>query len=235
MKIVCFSDTHGLHDEFNLPEADLMIHAGDWSDLGLLSEITSFESWLKRLPYENKIVIAGNHDICCEARPELIHMKHMPMQKIPWDGPRLYQIKNAEFLHMSGTEINGLKIWGEPRTPAFYNWAFNWARSEMNEVWEMVPQDIDVLVTHGPPYMVGDKVVRRVKGQEVVEYVGCESQLDMILNHPTLKLVVCGHIHDGRGEYHLEKSNGDTVKIVNASCIRDDYRVANQEPIVVEI
>jgi len=75
-RFVCFSDTHSLHGHFKkeqIPEADVMIHAGDFSDVGKEKDIISFNQWLESLPYKHKIVIAGNHDITFEESSYLDH------------------------------------------------------------------------------------------------------------------------------------------------------------------
>ena len=64
LRVVCVSDTHGMHDHFkHLPMGDVLVHAGDFSMLGKQEEIESLARWLKELPHQYKIIIAGNHDL----------------------------------------------------------------------------------------------------------------------------------------------------------------------------
>ena len=62
MKIVCISDTHGLHDKIVLPEGDMIIHAGDCTNFGSTAQVIEFLEWFSKLAYKYKIFIAGNHD-----------------------------------------------------------------------------------------------------------------------------------------------------------------------------
>ena len=64
MKILCISDTHGLHEYITskMIDADILCIAGDFTNIGKREDVESFGAWLKKLPYEYKIVCAGNHD-----------------------------------------------------------------------------------------------------------------------------------------------------------------------------
>jgi len=214
MKIVCISDTHTKHREVNLPKGDILLHAGDLSYFGDESSIFDFNQWLGELDFKHKVVIAGNHDRGFEDNPAKFEA----------------MITNATYLNQSSVEVEGLKIWGEPRTPWFYNWAFNIHRDKMNDlVWSKVPKDTNILLTHGPPGSVLDIT------QETT-HVGCEHQRRFIVdryndykNNPSLKLIVCGHIHESRGTF-----DWGPIKIVNASVVDRTYSVVN-DPIVIEL
>src|ERR1700738_1506286 len=70
-RIVCISDTHGLHRKVAVPEGDLLIHAGDFMRTGMsLEEIADFNDWLEEQPHPHKIVVAGNHDLFFEMAPD---------------------------------------------------------------------------------------------------------------------------------------------------------------------
>ncbi|PQJ82612.1 metallophosphoesterase family protein [Polaribacter glomeratus] len=103
---------------------------------------------------EIKIFIAGNYDFFFErAHRDIIK------NKIP---------KNVIYLNDSGCEIADLKIWGSPVQPEFYNWAFNIeCGKEIKQHWDLIPKNIDILITHGPPYGILDKTTRN-------DLVGCE-------------------------------------------------------------
>ncbi len=65
MKILHLSDTHGLHKNLrSLPEADVIVHSGDFTFAGSEEEAYDFMNWFCNLPYEHKVFIAGNHDMC---------------------------------------------------------------------------------------------------------------------------------------------------------------------------
>lgn len=209
VKIVCFSDTH---DKYNLGvlketyKGDLLLHAGDATSTGELRQLSAYSDWLAKQKFDSKIIIPGNHDLAFEKNWELAEA-HVP--------------DATAILNQSTTLYNGLKIWGEPRQPWFYDWAFNVQREHMGAVWDLVPKDTDILVTHGPPFGAGD-----INGQGV--RCGCVAQRKWIEeNQP--RLVVCGHIHDGYGIYLIGKT-----LVVNASICNGYYEPDNQ-PITVEL
>lgn len=206
MKIVCVSDTHEAHDELEIPDGDVFIHAGDATYMGTVQAITKFNSWLGKLPHKHKIIIAGNHDWLFQTDPGLAKSL----------------ITNAIYLQDSGCEIDGIKFWGSPHQPWFYDWAFNQMRGpDIKRYWDLIPTDTDVLITHGPPYGVGDITYRAGN-------VGCQDLLDAVRKIKP-KLHVYGHIHPGYGSV---QSLGTIF--VNAS-IMDDLYMPRNEPIVVEL
>lgn len=142
MKIVAFSDTHGHHRSVSIPECDLVIFAGDLMTSGYKHfEVKDFGQWFSDLPAKHKILIAGNHDRLFETD------KNYCLSKFS---------SEVTYLEDFYTVIDGLKIWGSPYTPFFYNWAFNRHRGEaIKHHWDLIPHDTDVLVTHGPPYGKG--------------------------------------------------------------------------------
>jgi len=233
LKLICVSDSHNRHAEISLPklseeelENTVFIHAGDFTDLGLPKEVKSFELWLRSLPFKNKIVIAGNHDLCCESYEKTRRAMYRLPYEADWTSTQVpYRVYNATYLNQESFTINGINFYGEPRTPEFYDWAFNVKREDMKHVWELVPENTDVLITHGPPLNYGDAVYKRMAGMATRENVGCKFQLEMIKNHPNLKVVVCGHIHPANGSYDLVKNNGDVVKIINASVVNEKYKI----------
>ena len=206
MRIVCVSDTHSQHEKLVLPEGDLLIHSGDFSNLGKINEISSFNEWLGKQPFKNKVIVAGNHDLLFESNNSLAKSL----------------ITNATYLENSLVNVEGLKIYGTPVSPRFYNWAFNKERgSEINRYWDMIPYNIDILITHSPPYKILDK---SFKG----EHCGCEGLLEKVkLVKPTIHCF--GHIHESYGI--LEQ---DGVIFVNGSSLDRKYQPTN-EPIVLDI
>ncbi len=206
MKIVAISDTHGKHAKLNLPEGDMIIHAGDVSSGGLISEIKPFLDWYGQLPYKYKVFIVGNHDFLAENNPTIFR------KMIP---------DNLIYLEDSAVTIEGIKIWGSPITPWFYNWAFNRQRgNDIASYWAKIPTDTDILVTHGPAYNVLDKTTRG-------ELTGCKDLLERI-DEIKPAFHIFGHIHEA---YGVEKLNDTTF--INASVLNLQYQLKN-EPIVFE-
>lgn len=201
MKLCLISDTHNKHRLVRgMQEADLLLHAGDFSSTGDVVQVGKFNKWLGQQAryYDRQVVIPGNHDRLFEDN---------------WDlGKTL--LDNATVLNQDVFEYEGFTIYGEPRQPAFNDWAFNVERKDMEQVWAKVPPHVDILLTHGPPYGVGDLVPNG-------GHVGCRAQRDWIdMFKPPL--VVCGHIHEGYGVYLL----GSTV-VVNASICTGYYEPIN--------
>lgn len=208
MKFVVISDTHGQHQKLSLPQGDVLIHAGDVSKKGTLRQIEDFLSWFSTLDFEYKIFIAGNHDFYFEkADPSEIK------QLIP---------NNIIYLNDSAVEIAGTKIWGSPVQPWFHDWAFNRQRgTEIKKHWDLIPNDVDILVTHGPVYGILDTTIRG-------ELVGCKELLSVVQRIKP-KAFICGHIHEDYGTYQSEET-----LFINASILNLRYQVAHQ-PIVFEL
>ena len=141
MRLVAISDTHGRHAELTLPEGDVLIHTGDFSRRGRVEELEDFNAWLGEQPFRHRIIIAGNHDWLFER--DNAHARAL--------------ITNAIYLEDSGCELAGLRFWGSPWTPVFFDWAFNLPRGEgCRAKWRQIPTGTDVVVTHGPPLGHGD-------------------------------------------------------------------------------
>lgn len=214
MRIVCVSDTHNCNEAIAVPDGDLIIHAGDATVNGTEAEVDAFIDWFSNLPHERKIFVAGNHDWLFE-RDELASKKLLS--------------RGVIYLEDSITKVKGLKVYGSPWQPRFFDWAFNLNRGdELAEKWKLIPDDIDILITHGPPMGILDEVPR----QWGIENTGCEElkrRVAEIAEHGRLKLHVFGHIHCGYGT-HEEFG----MKFVNASTCDEDYR-PTQLPIVVDL
>jgi Icc-related predicted phosphoesterase len=202
MKFLALSDTHGKHRLLkNLPPADVIIHAGDVSMNGAEHSIQDFLRWFSKLDYAHKIFIAGNHDRFFEDEPAGLIKKMIP--------------ENVIYLNDSGICIDGINIWGSPITPWFYDWAFNRERGkEINKHWKLIPENTDILVTHGPPFGILDTV-----GQG---HVGCEALLKKV-KAVKPRVHVFGHIHESFGSFE----NKDT-RFINASVLDDEYELRNK-------
>lgn len=206
MKIVLVSDTHGSHEALVVPAGDLLIHAGDLTRTGTLSELEAFADWLRALPHRHKLLIAGNHDFCCERQPEAT------------------RAVLAEFVYLvdEAVTIEGLNFYGSPWTPQFFDWAFQKPRGpELAAVWGRIPAGTDILITHGPPKGILDWTVSG-------DRAGCADLADTVAELAP-RLHVFGHIHEAVGH----ETHGATT-YVNASSVDLGYRVVN-EPVVVAV
>ncbi len=208
MKITLISDTHGKHDDIteDLVGGDLLLHSGDSMTSGYReSQLIEFCEWFDSIDnYKCKIFIAGNHCRLFENFPE------RALEIVS-------QYKSIVYLQDTGFEYEGVKIYGSPHTPFFYNWAFNVEREspEMIEIWNKVPQDTDILITHGPPFGHLDTVEFRRHMN-----LGCEV-LARRIDEIKPKIHLFGHIHTGNGY----KFNGNT-HLFNASVLDEAYDYA---------
>lgn len=208
MKIVAISDTHTQHSSLDLPNGDMVIHAGDVSYKGTEKEIKDFYEWFGNLPFQYKVFIAGNHDF---------YFEKFSNEQIEAELP-----PGIIYLNDSGVEIEGLKIWGSPIQPWFYSWAFNRVRGEqIRKHWDLIPLDTDILITHGPAYGVLDRTIHGLP-------VGCEDLLHKI-KKVNPKYFICGHIHEG---YGMREVHGTTY--INASVLDVRYQMVNR-PVVFEV
>jgi len=206
MKCVAISDTHGMYREVVIPDGDLLIHAGDILANGKLSELEEFNQWLGTLPHRYKIVIAGNHDWCFEQDEKSSRAA----------------LTNAIYLQDECIDIEGVCFYGSPWQPWFLDWAFNLQPGkELKQKWDMIPDNVDVLITHGPCQNILD---RTISGH----HVGC-GELRKAIHRVRPKFHVCGHIHEGYGEFSL---GGCTY--INASVNTVKYKPVNL-PIIFEV
>jgi Icc-related predicted phosphoesterase len=210
MRIVCLSDTHNRNEQIQVPDGDLLLHAGDATIRGTVDEISAFARWFGSLPHKHKVFVAGNHDWLFETS------NRYARSLLP---------KSIVYLEDSAVEIAGIKIYGSPWQPRFYDWAFNLNRGpELAAKWKLIPPDTNILITHGPPHGILDEVPRRF----FVENTGCE-ELRKRVEIVRPKLHLFGHIHCGYGQ-----AEDFGVKFVNASNCDEQYE-PSQPPIVVEI
>lgn len=133
MKILHLSDTHGCHHRLqNLPEADVVVHSGDFCMVGSEQEAIDFVNWFCDLPYRHKILICGNHDGC--------------LYGADIDGLD----DNVHYLCNSGIEIDGLKFYG---VPMFMG---DCVSDRQSRNYAKIPSDTDILITHSPAYGILD-------------------------------------------------------------------------------
>ena len=208
MKIISISDTHNRHNDVELPDGDILIHAGDVSARGTETEIDDFLEWFSSQPHKHKIFIAGNHDFYFERESD-----SLIADKIQ---------KNIIYLNDSGCQIEGFNIWGSPIQLEFYNWAFNRERGiDIKKHWDLIPNNTDILITHGPTYKILDETIRG-------KHVGCEELKNKVLEI-NAKIHVFGHIHEGFGCY--KDSN---ISFINASLLYHKYYLTNK-PVITEL
>lgn len=210
MKICIISDTHNKHKRLPvLPEADVIIHCGDFTSVGKEHEIRDFMKWYSGLEqFKHKLLIAGNHDLMFD-RSRLFARSFVP--------------GNVKYLEDSGVEIDGIKFYGTPVQPMFMNWAFNREEYKLAEHWKAVPDGTDVLITHAPPHTIMDYGIYNM------QHTGSPSLYFEVLQRIKPKLHCFGHIH---GEYGIKVIENTTF--INASNLDEDYMCVNL-PVIFEI
>lgn len=205
MRIVLISDTHSMHDKVSVPGGDVLVHAGDLSMMGQKTEYESVAKWINALPHKHKIVIAGNHDFAI-------------YKFISRLAPSVHYLENF------GIAIDGIKFWGSPITPRFGSWAYGVERGkDIAEYRSEIPNDTDVLITHGPPMGILDQAIPQHS-----ENLGCADLLQRVKKIRP-RIHVFGHIHGGYGSRVI-----DGTYFCNASVVNEAYRAVNS-PIVAEI
>ena len=215
MIIDCISDLHG-----NFPKlsgGDILIVAGDLTARDSFYEHVNFIYWLELQSYDKKIWISGNHDRTAEAEVE----------------PYTWTI-NEELIYLcdSGTEYKNLKIWGSPWTKTFKGinslcTAFTLENEKaLDEKWDLIPDDIDILITHSPPFGILDKTLGNF-------HVGSTSLLEKVTKvKPALH--VFGHIHESYGKKELILKNNQGLienkktTFINASHVNEKYAPVNK-------
>lgn len=216
MKLVFVSDTH-LHRP-KIPDGHVLIHAGDLTMQGMPWEIEEELKWLGSLPHLHKILIAGNHDFGFDRNSHIPDAETVRKLLIDICGDQGITYLEDEATH----DVWGLKIYGAPWQPRFFDWAFNLDRGpDILAKWKMIPDDADIVVTHGPPRGYGD-------GPQVV---GCDDLRDELIHRVKPKIHVSGHIHSGYGDRSHPVL---PIRFINASVCDEGYRPVN-DPVVVEV
>jgi len=213
MRIALISDTHGYHEKVKIPKVDYLIHCGDFTNVGKKEELLNFNLWCRELKKEGTvkgvILVPGNHDISLERETEkslkyLSDVDHILIHRY--------------------IEVEGMRIWGTPYTPIFFNWSFMKNEDDLYWIFNQIPVNLDILISHGPPFGVRDWNGRNHAGSKAMSEV---------LEYKRPKWFFCGHIHESRGVQQIMHENGATTNAVNASNMDRNYRAL--PPIILDI
>jgi Icc-related predicted phosphoesterase len=209
MKIVALSDTHGNHLSVDIPEGDIIIHCGDFTRKSNYQEVMDFIQWYSELRFSHKILVAGNHDRFIEKRKQ--------------EFLEILNGRNIIYLENQSVQVDAYKLFGSPYTRIFGGiGSFTYSNEdEAREIWDIIPNGSDIIITHGPPEGFRDYSKTENKN------TGCAVLLEHILKiKPAYHIF--GHLHESYGI----DSNEDTV-FVNASLVNGAEEVINS-PIVIE-
>ena len=216
MKITAISDSHFKHkyiDTRAFADTDILIHAGDFTGNGNATQTLAFLQWFEALPVRHKIFVAGNHDKICTS--------------ITWSEIVTQYAPNCHYLYNSSVTINGLKVWGSPYSNTFGRWSFMADDIELVDIWEQIPKDTNIVITHGPAYGIGDLVDNDYEpGRD--KHVGSKTLTAKLKSLKKLKLHVTGHIHESYSTYLGKWTT------VNASICDANYLPFNQ-PISIHL
>lgn len=207
MIIDCIADLHGYYPQLN--SGDMLIVAGDLTASDRAGQYFDFEQWLDAQQYQKKVIIAGNHD-----------------NFLVENGPHMFD--GSDYLCDSGTEYQGLKIWGSPWTKTFEGMnhrckAFTFdTEEELERKWALIRDDTDILITHGPQAACLDKTIQNIN-------VGSSTLANKIGKMRKMRLHVFGHIHEAYGYdsyYHADSSLMRAY--VNCSHVNERYQPVNK-------
>lgn len=241
MKIDAVSDLHGFYPK--LAGGDLLIVAGDLTATDEEYEYKKFFGWLRDQKYEETIVIAGNHDNYLQ--------NHIHIEDLEDSGEFTYLCESGtefeyeeiieeehKFKGMISYKVKRkLKIFGSPWTKTFKGMnpkckAFTCdTEEELAEKFSLIPADIDILITHSPPYGILDGIPLEYDGTEY--HAGSTSLRNMVLdgNHFTnLKHHIFGHIHEQGGR----SIDLVSTQFHNCSYVNERYKPVNK-PIRIEL
>jgi predicted phosphodiesterase len=215
MKIVAISDAHGKWGKLKIPECDLLISAGDYSFRGERHMVKDFHKWLNDQDAGYIISVQGNHEV--QVQHNFQEMKELAESVCP----------GLHFIEEGLIDIEGVKIWCSAWQPWFHDWAYNAHRgADIKRHWDLIPDDTDVLVTHGPPYGILDELVK-IDGTPKGQFVGCQDLMDAV-KRTKPDIHIFGHIHCGYGEKHV-----DGTSFYNAA-VCDEMYCATNSPHVID-
>lgn len=222
MKVWFISDTHRKHGFLDIPfDVDMLVHSGDSSVSKVPSmnnnEVLDFLEWMDSLTHiKHKVFVPGNHDTSIEAG--IIQRGDIP--------------ESITFLQHEYVEIEGLKIFGSPYTPAFgTGWAYNVPRDKMDAYWNDIPNDLDILITHGPPKGILDLTQydsrAGANGQSYFQ-CGC-AHLRERVQMAKPRYHVFGHIHPEENCLNsgILKVTGFETTFINAAVLGAGYNISN--------
>lgn len=214
MKIVATSDLHGYQPV--LPEGDVLVLAGDLTGHGDDIDIYRLSKWLLTIAHSFKaiIVVAGNHDWWFQERGS----SHGALYRM-WREHGIY------YLEDDYVTIDGVKFYGSPWTPQFFNWAFMREDEELAQFFASIPQDTDVLVTHGPPANILDLTNRGPNA-------GSVSLMEAVFRVEP-KVHIFGHIHEAYGGASLS-ADDVTIRFYNVAHCNLAYEPV-QPPVVIDV
>lgn len=225
MRVIALSDQHGFLPD--IPPCDLLVVAGDvcpdrfgpftaahdpslqkaWFDRNV-------RPWLAAAPATHKLLTWGNHDWCGQA---FRFDEDSPTSARPTELQIL--VDEATTVPLGDGAGGHVSVWATPWSNTFMRWAFMKRPRVLEAVYGTIPEGIDILVSHQPPFNCGDRTFSVDSGR--IEHVGSRELLAAI-ERVRPKLVICGHVHGGFGRYEHQG-----IPIYNVSVVDEGYRLVN--------
>ncbi|KAI5124315.1 hypothetical protein M0805_008923 [Coniferiporia weirii] len=201
-RFVCISDTHS-YTRYEVPPGDILLHAGDLSSWGTFERLRKTIDWLRTLPHELKIIIAGNHDLSLDlawkasASNYGLEPKEVDASR---ELVRSDAVRDAGIIYLDHEQTvvttsrgKRWRVYGSPAAPFYVEGAFQYTRGENAKAeWSQIPSQVEILLTHTPPLGVLDTTRRG-------ESVGCADLSSRLLDLDSCRLHAFGHIHEACG------------------------------------
>uniref|UniRef100_A0A1I7V463 Metallophos domain-containing protein n=1 Tax=Caenorhabditis tropicalis TaxID=1561998 RepID=A0A1I7V463_9PELO len=203
LKVVCISDTHEQLHNVTVPDGDVLIHAGDFTNNGDENELIKFNEEMTRFPHKYKLVVAGNHELGFDHDED--QSDRLDSDKGNGTANGFELLTNVTYLQDKHITIDGIKFFGSSYHPLRGFPFYRTRASQLKQCWEAVPNDTDVLITHTPPLGYLDQF-----GEE---RWGCKDLLNKV-EEVKPRYHIFGHVHERHGCI----SNGDTYFINAAQC-----------------
>ena len=204
MRIVCISDTHNHSlSNLNLPEGDVLVHAGDATMYGGTKELQNFVDQMAELPFKHKLFVPGNHDFNTDKAGFKLATQHAFTTLIDEE-----------------IAIDGVRFYGFPWVPNLPRWAYHMSFEREEMMCDSIPEGVDVVISHGPPWKILDRTIHHSP------HYGSEGLLNRLLKIKP-KYSVFGHVHSGYGELEL---NG--TRFLNVSVCDEQYAPTNRPTLI---
>jgi len=228
LKIVIISDTHSGHNQLQLPPGDILIHCGDFSKSRTklnTKEYTDFLAWFTSQQHRTKVLIAGNRDdfmhteVCHKYRGRSLEEIEKVQDLFTKNKDIIYLLDSGYKHSEHGVSLN---IWGSPWTRLYgkEGKAFQVSTQELKQKWDLIPEDTNILITHGPPLGFCDQNLAK-------HHSGCPELLKTV-NKVKPQVHMFGHIHEGYGI----QDTADTL-FINAASIDKVTKKLTNDPIVI--
>eukprot|EP00873_Tetraselmis_striata_P014577 jgi/Tetstr1/434841/TSEL_002556.t1 len=223
VRVVHISDTHG--KDHDIPNGDILVHSGDFTQAGRPEHVTRFNAYLRRLPHTHKVIVCGNHEL---------RLDGLTLQQC--HSTVCAGVENCHMLEGTGVTLMGIRFYGSAANNS--GGAFTFSTAQRTAKWNAIPPDTDVLITHSPPLLVMDLALvthgrRRDNSSSAAcslcgrahhryRHWGCQPLREAV-RRLSVPLHLFGHVHDCPGiEVHdgIMFSNA-SMDLVKRPCVFD--------------